>query len=768
MASPGVPDGGRLEVLESDGILDSDPEEIYDHLVELATQICDAPFGALSLVDEDRTWFKARVGLEVEQIPVEDSVCAHNIQDPSSMLVAEDLREDPRFAGSSLVVSEPELCFYAGAPVVTPDGHALGTVCVLDDEPRSLTEDQERALDLLADQAAYLLEIRRITGALHRSEQRLERAQKLAKVGDWELELETGEWTWSQEKYHIMGRDPSEGPPSTDWFVERIHPDDRSEIRAFMEDPEALADEPAEVTVRFLRDDGETRWLHARISAETGPDGEVTRLVGTDQDVTELKETERHLERAERVTGVGHRIVDLRTGEQTWSRNLYRLLARDPDDGPLSLSEFIERTHPDDRDRLRDNVEAIMEEDEELVTAEVRARRDDGETRWFRLQHVFREDAADEPLQLIGTVQDITAHKEHEALLERHRALFESSSDLMGLVTVAGKVLSVNPGGKRMLDHPEDADLSGHWLREFHTDRAFDQIREEAFPTAVEEGTWEGETTLLDADGEEIPVSLALTALEGPGDEVQTIAVVARDLRQRKQVEEQRARLREAEAQRRELEALTNFASHQLQEPLRDVGRFSQRLQRILGDDLPAEAEEALDYVLDGVSRLGEVLDGLREYGEVATRPIISEPVDLAEVVTEAMERVGGGDVRLEQRLDGPPKVHGSREQLDRLVEELLANAVRHHDGEHPTVRVELERDDGHYRLVVSDDGPGIPEGLRERVLEPFQVLDRDQGGVGIGLTLCHRVVSHHGGSLTIEDSDLGGTAVVVRLEAAD
>ncbi len=149
-------DAERLAALRRFGILDTAPEVRFDDLVRLAASICGTSMAAVSLVDEDRQWFKARVGLDVDQTPISDALCAHTI-DQRGVLEVPDARADPRFAGSGLVVGPPHLRFYAAAPMVSPEGHAIGTVCVLDGEPRRLEPHQAEALRVLADQAMALV-----------------------------------------------------------------------------------------------------------------------------------------------------------------------------------------------------------------------------------------------------------------------------------------------------------------------------------------------------------------------------------------------------------------------------------------------------------------------------------------------------------------------------------------------------------------------------------------------------------------------------------
>jgi two-component system, NtrC family, sensor kinase len=150
----------RVAALQRYAILDTEPEQAFDDLALLASYICKTPIALISLVDENRQWFKSRVGLSVLETPREIAFCSAAIQQ-SDVLVVPDTLEDARFRDNPLVVSEPKISFYAGAPLVTEEGHALGTLCVIDRTPRELSPDQKEALQALSRLVLAQLEFRR-------------------------------------------------------------------------------------------------------------------------------------------------------------------------------------------------------------------------------------------------------------------------------------------------------------------------------------------------------------------------------------------------------------------------------------------------------------------------------------------------------------------------------------------------------------------------------------------------------------------------------
>ena len=166
----------RLKALQSYNILDTLPEEDYDNITRIASEICHTPISLITLVDEDRQWFKSNIGLPVGEGPRELAYCAHNILDPEQPLIVPNALEDDRFKNNPYATGPPHVEFYVGVPLVTPTGFALGSLCVIDDHPREISEQQLEALKSLAKQVVQLLELRRTIAHLQQTQTELKQA----------------------------------------------------------------------------------------------------------------------------------------------------------------------------------------------------------------------------------------------------------------------------------------------------------------------------------------------------------------------------------------------------------------------------------------------------------------------------------------------------------------------------------------------------------------------------------------------------------------
>ena len=269
----------RLAALADYAILDTAAEAGFDDLVAIAARMCEAPIALVSLIDADRQWFKARIGLDVCETPIGQSVCTLGLSARVPLIIP-DLTEDARTRDNPLVTSDPHIRFYAGAPLVTPQDVAVGMLCVIDTKPRpkGLTADQRATLEALARQVVAQLELRR-------RDARTMRAEEAGGVGTFELDIATQMLSVSSEFCRIFGMAPTTHCPAA--LLESLVDPRDADYRSNAETRSAGSAEQATVYRIRRADDGAVRWISRRAQFVRAPEGQAVRMFGAVQDVTD-------------------------------------------------------------------------------------------------------------------------------------------------------------------------------------------------------------------------------------------------------------------------------------------------------------------------------------------------------------------------------------------------------------------------------------------------------------------------------------------------
>jgi PAS domain S-box-containing protein len=537
----------RLNPLRAYGVLDTEADAAIDRLADLAGNLFATPISLVSLIDDERQWFKAKLGLEVSETPRDQAFCAHTIaMGPDAVMVVEDATLDPRFANNPVVTGAPDIRFYAGATLTTKQGHNLGTLCVIDNKPRSRPSSAElERLKLLARIVADEFELARAHRQTRENQRLLEIAEAMSGIGHWRLDLATNKPIWSDAVYAIHGVDRQDFDPVLDDAVAFYHPDDREMVLRHM--AEAVETKTGfEYRLRLIRADGALRHVISRGVCELDEQGRPTAIVGLFQDVTETVETiatlQRRTQRYRLVTEHAADVItcyDFEGGGRFISPAIEKLLGYTVEETVgLTVPEML---HPDDRERVM-AVFAAMSRGLGQAALQHRSRHKHGHYVWVESNLQLVRDASDAPQEIVSVSRDISDRKALEmemvaarddAREQAQRALL--AEDIGGIgywrYDLATQQLDVSPKmfeiyGLERVAHP----LVEMFNHRIHPDEKAWTLARIAERLRTGEADYNVATRIVRSDGEERCISGSSIIEKGPDGMPSFIMGTVRDI----------------------------------------------------------------------------------------------------------------------------------------------------------------------------------------------------------------------------------------------
>jgi PAS domain S-box-containing protein len=750
----------RQAALDAYAILDTPPEQAFDDLVLLASTICGVPIAYLSLIDGDRQWPKATLGYDLQEMPRDASFCGHAILG-REVLVVPDARADARFADNPLVLDGPRIRFYAGAPLTTPDGHAVGALCVVDSQARQLTDDQLASLEALARQVVSQLELRR---ALEQERSQLRLALDAAQMGTWELEPATSLVHCSAIVRELFDLPAGEEAAPVADFMERIHPEDRDPVRV------ALADAfergtSYEIEFRVVRRHGEMRWLASRgcLLQARGH----SRMIGVTMDFTGRKLAE--------LAGEAH------TAELRRSEARLRLMVGNLPVGAIHIEGerlTINRAVEEMTGYPAAEVATLDRWFRTLYPAthqDVRAWYDLDRSRGFPTSRVVELQCRNGERRLV----EFTGYRDRESEIwllndvterttseERFRVLFEYSSDAHLLFDDTG-IIDCNNAAVRMLGYGDKRQVLGLHPAALSPERQPDgsvsvEKAVEMDRLAGERGSHQFEWVQRKADGTEFYVEVALTPVSILGKP--TMLVVWHDLTERKRHEQALHEAKEsAEAATRAKAEFLATMSHEIRTPMNGVIGMTGLL---LDTDLDPEQREYGQTVRNSAEALLHVINDILDFSKVDSGNLVFERIEfeVGTVVEEALDlladRAQAKDLELVTLIDPsvPASVQGDPGRVRQILLNLVGNAVKFTERGEVVVRISAEPADADHDLLrfsVQDSGMGIPAEVLPNLFRPFTQADgsttRLFGGTGLGLAISRQLAERMGGAIGVE-----------------
>ncbi|ABX07825.1 putative PAS/PAC sensor protein (plasmid) [Herpetosiphon aurantiacus DSM 785] len=607
-------ESARIQALHGLGILDTPPDPRFDRLTRLAQRLFHVPIVLISLVDTNRQWFKSCIGLDVQQSSREISFCAHAILQPDRPLIILDTWCDTRFADNPVVSGTPHIRFYAGHVLHAPSGAAVGTLCLLDTVVHSVFSDDDQ--EILAD-LAMLVERELAANTMHellQTQHRLMtdfqeselRFRQMAETIDavfWMSDSTRQQLLYISPAYErIWGYSCASLYADLQSWVTTIHPDDRASVTASMS---KQAHTLRALEYRIIRSDGAERWIYDQSYPIYNDSDQVIRLVGLARDITQRKQQDlRVVQLTEQLTslmqslpGVVYRCSpDINWGVTILSDGIETLTGYPASDFlHNTIRPFVSCIDPLDRVRVEETMTAAIIA-QQPYSVDYRIIHRDGEVCWVTNRGRAVYDDAGRVRWCDGVIIDVNARAAIEADHRRFVQLADMLPEFVGMATLDGQPIYINPAGRALIGMRPEEPLARQPLTALHPSWVQELLQTTALPTALAEGYWSGETALVTADGNEIPIDQMILCHRDAADQPTHFSTIARDLTHERQAAATR------QALQAEILQIHTRTIMELSTPLIHI-TDTTILMPLIGAIDTIRAQRILESLLQGVSQ---------------------------------------------------------------------------------------------------------------------------------------------------------------------
>lgn len=575
------------------------------------------------------------------------------------------------------------------------------------------------------------------------------------------------------------------------WF-ELVHPDDRGWLETEMQQKTHDGfTQPAFSEYRILRADNSVRWILSRVYPIRDPAGNIYRIAGIAEDITERRSAEQAvlesramLAEAQRIAHIGSWELDFADNSLHWSEEVYRIFDVQPGAFAASYETFLSYVHPEDRDFV---AQAFAEAIKNRATYDVvhRLLLTDGSIKYVHEQCEAYYDPQGIPLRAVGTIQDITRQHLAESALVRSKAEFEAIfnaiSDPVLYADTERRIVMVNPAVNVVFGYaPEE--LIGKNTEVIYAEKSdYEAQGQRQFNPRTDIKSAHYELTYRRKDGSTFVGETFGAKLFDPEGNVIGMLGIIRDVTERNkaaaELNEHRDRLEELVDERtrkyetinKELEAFAYSVSHDLRAPLRAIDGFSNALYEDYAGVLDETGKQYLGRVRNAAQRMSTLIDDLLKLSRVTRSELDWQKVDLSELAQNAFNRHRDAepDRQVDVTLQPGLAANGDKHLLQILMENLIDNAWKYTRGvAQPAIEIGQRLVDGEKTFYVRDNGAGFDMRFVNKLFKPFQRLHavEDFEGTGIGLATVQRIVNRHGGSIWAVSSPGQGAEFCFRL----
>jgi two-component system, cell cycle sensor histidine kinase and response regulator CckA len=775
----------RLAALRHTALLDTPPEEGFDRLTRMASRLLGTPVALISLVAEDRQFFKSAIGLPEpwatrRGAPLSFSFCAQVVSS-GEQLVVEDARKHPLLRHST-AIRELGWVAYAGVPLVTRDGQTVGCLSVVDKMPRLWSERDIALLKDLAASAVSEMELRREIGLRRQAELgRRENEGQFYNAFDQAgigMAVISPDGRWLRVNHALadmLGYSPEDLIGSS--AEARIHPEDIPADREAMR--LLLTGESRTYTMekRYLTHAGEILWALVNVSLVSDVEGEPAHLVAAIQDITERKQAESAMRASEEryrfVLQAAREVVwewDLLTDDVTWDLSAEALLGYPPAELGATANWWYERLHPDDRERVVSSLNSAIASGETIWSEEYRFRRADGGFAEVQSHSRIVHDETNAPARIITALGEIA----HGASAERQLS----------------EVLDALPYGIWVVDRQQRIVLENAASQEIWGSlrgRQLDQLAE-YMPTwgsadqPVATGEWaasrvlatgqavmDQEISLFIPDtGARIVLNSAAPIRDADGQIVGAVSI-STDITRARAESDAASQRREQERQADKMNVIGRLAggiAHDFNNLLTGILTYSELILQELRPSDPIRAD--VQQIQQAGQRAAGVTRQLLAFSRrQALQPRVLSLNALLAELEPMLGRLLGHDVALDLLLDpAAGNVRIDPGQMEQVIVNLVSNArdAMPNGGRVLIMTTNVEGQAPQVALTIEDTGAGMDPATQARIFEPFFTTKQGSSGTGLGLSTVLGVIEQSGGRISVE-SQLGrGSTFTIHL----
>ena len=757
----------RLRVLNEYAILDTISEKEYESITQLASYICNVPIALVSLIDQNRQWFKASVGLDASETSRKDSFCQYTIMN-NHVFEVENATEHELFFDNPLVLGDPNIRFYAGAPLLNKNGFVMGSLCVIDTEPKKLNEEQKNALQILANQVVALLDARKKNLEYLDSQKELQNFIDLSKDLVCIANLDGLFYKVNPAFTAVFGYEKQEleGVP----FIDFVHPEDVSKT---LEEVEKLTDLKQTVSFenRFRTKDGS----YVNLSWNTSPDPETGNLYAIARNVQKEKLAEQHLkevnyllEESQQIAKIGSWNYSFTSKNLIWSEEHYRIFEMDNLPTDELFAKFRKLVHQDDLIILDNVIDEVSKTGKKFKT-NYRIVFPDERVKYILAMGEPVMDAQGTMVAMNGVVQDVTEitvaeqnlNEKSKEIKDIRAALDEAAivsiSDRKGKLTyVNDNFCAVSKFGREELIGFEQPNMAVFFETDFGK-----QILENIYNGTI----WKGELKHKAKDGTHYWENKTIVPfLNDRGIPYQYISI-GTDITDRKNAEENLiSALNSLEKKNRELDEYAYVVSHDLKSPLRAIYNLSEWIV-IDMPELPQKVKENFDLLRSRVSRMENLINGVLEYSRIGRVEMEKESVDINDLLEQLVDSIVPNNFEVSVGSNFPV-VLAERILLQQVFTNLISNAVKYNDKPKGKIHCSYKSVKDYHQFTVKDNGPGIAEAYQQKVFKVFQTIEaRDvKESTGIGLAIVKKIVEEKGGVIYIDSKEGEGCNFILTI----